>query len=498
MIFALGAGAALLLVVVLGYFLLVKGPNAITLAVLPFKDLSPEQNQSVFCEGISDDIRRRLSSVGTLNIISKYSSDRFKNMTDGLKEIERKLGVRKILSGTLQIENDQIRVTVELSDAESEITPWSRRYDRKLEGYFLVEDTIAEAVAEELKVQLSPLSVQAAIGSEPANWNAYTEFRWGKFFESNYRDRRKDEDFQEAVRRYRKAIEYDPDYCPAYWGLGDAYESHYVRTSDPNDQALMERYYTRSFEINGNLPESAVRMGWVYFYREDMDHAFSHFHKAEELGPNNHDVNFLIGSFLRSLGLYRNALSHYQRAVELDPLSFRTYLTYISCLSHIGDFEKALALAKQAVDIEPNVPRTHTFYARQLILVNEYDQAEQELVFAEKIQPDEPMISRLGAWLAAARRQKNAALALIQKSDAPYTYEIVNAYCLLGMNEEAIRGIQEGIEKGFRMVKDYLYGYPYLTSNPLFKTLGKDPRFLTILADQKEQYERRLNKYGAL
>ena len=114
------------------------------------------------------------------------------------------------------------------------------------------------------------------------------------------------------------------------------------------------------------------------------------------------------------------------------------------------------------MDIEPNIPRTHAYYARQLILVNKIDEAEQELLRAEKIQADEPLIIRLKAWIAAVRGQKDTALALIHKSDSPYAYEISNVYCLLGMNQEAVRAVREGIEKGFRAVKDYLYSNPYL------------------------------------
>jgi eukaryotic-like serine/threonine-protein kinase len=502
LIAALGVLAGLAFIAVIGYVLQHKTSEMTSLAILPFKDLSREQNQGVFCEGISDDIRSRLSSIEKLNVISKFSSDQYKNTAKGLKEIGRELDVRKTLSGTLEIENNVIQVRIELGDTRSEFTSWSKTYKDTLDGYFKVEAQIAGAIAQELSVRLAPRDVQQAKGREPANLNAYMELRWGTHFLTNYRNLRTEEDFFEAVKRFGKTIELDPACVPAYWGLGDAYEARFVRTADPADQAAMERYYRRAYEINSRLPESAMGMGWIYFHREDPDKAFGFFRQAVEADPNNPLVDYGVGSFLRSIGLYESALRHYQRAIELDPLSYRAYMTGISCYSYIGEFEKAEALAKQAVDIEPNIPRTHAIYARQLLLVKRYDEAEQELIRAEKIMAAEPQELRLKAWLAAVHGDKKLALDLIDniaKMKEPlYTYEITNAYCLLGKTDEVIKLIREGIDIGFHTARDYLYSYPYLATNFYFDTLRNDPRFREILASEKIKYDEKLAKFGNL
>ena len=502
MIFALGAGAALVLFAALGYFFVLKAPSAISLAVLPFKDLSPRQDQVLICEGLADDIRSRLTGIPRLNVSLKDSSDQWMKSSKTIREFGRALNVQKTVSGTLQIEKDVVVIKVELGDVRRGFSSWSEQFRENLDELNRLEARIANAIADELKLPWGSRSLQNAKARETENLNAYTEFREGMRSLTNYRNLSNKEDFLEAIKRFQKAIEHDSKYCLAYWGLGDTYEARVGKAPDAQAQIAMEQYYTQAYEINGDLPEAVVGMGWIWFHREDFDKAFAFFQKAVEMEPDNPRVVYSAGSFLRSIGLYRSALKHYLRAIDLDPLSYRAYLTCISCYSYIGEFKKALALAKRAVEIEPSIPRTHAFYARQLIVVKRTDEAEQELARAEEISPLESSLPKLKAWIAAIRGQKERALDLIdtirKSSSSLYSYEVTNAYCLLGMTDEAIKNIRTGIDVAFRMVRDNLYSYPYLATNPFFDGLRKDPRFREILTAEKIKYQDKMKKFGAL
>jgi eukaryotic-like serine/threonine-protein kinase len=502
---AIGIAAAVLVVGLAGVLFVSGGSDARALAVLPLEDLTVDKNQSVLCVGIADDIRGRLLDLKSLNlrVRLKESSDKWKDRSGDSVQFGGELKVRKILSGTLQVEKDVILVTVELSDVRRRSLLWTKKYPEKLDSPMQAAGRIADAVAKDLRMELGAPDLRVVTGRETSSSEAYVDYREGVAGATDYRNLLREEDFLAAVRAFRRSIDHDPGYCAPHWGLGDVYEARSVYSPDPSEQAsmlaLMEQEYRRAFEIDKVAPESLMRMGWIYFYREDFDHAYEYFRRAADRDPATPDVDFGIGSFLRSIGLYQNALKHYQRAIEQDPLAYRFYLTGVSCYSYTGEFKKALALAKRAADIEPSVPRTHTFFARQLLILKRYEAAEQELKRAVAIFPAERTIPRLKAWLAAARGNRTEALALIAAVKDPlYTYEITNAYCLLKMPDEAIRNIRTGIDVGFHTARDFLYSYPYLKSNPLFRVLEKDPRFVEILTAEKIKYEDKMRKYGDL
>jgi TolB-like protein/Tfp pilus assembly protein PilF/predicted Ser/Thr protein kinase len=471
-------------------------PEKIVLAVLPFKDQTPEQNRSFLCEVMTDDIRVRLADIDSLAVIGKDSSDQYRSAGKTAKEFGRELGAEQILTGTLRVAEGLISATVELSGVEDETITWSRPYERPFDNkknLFQVEKEIAADIAGQLKVELTP-----AVLSEPANLEALTEYKWGRNFENLYRDSRKDTDFEEAVKHYHAAAEADPDYVLAFCGLGSVYESRFIRTKKSEDLAAMRGYFEKAHELNPKVPESNIGMGWSRFYAEDFDGAYDSFEKALDARPDDPDINYGVGSFLRSIGLYESAIRHYRRTLDLEPLSYGAHLTSIACFSYTGDLEKALSLARKAVDLAPNNSRTHIYCARQLLFLEKYEDAEKEIARAENISPGEPTIARLKAWIAAAQGRREEALSLIKDVEPPYIYDVTNIYSLLEMTDKVLENIQAGIAQGLKGTGDYLYGYPYLANNRLFDPLRRDSRFKEILSTEKKKYDEKMKKYGGL
>jgi len=136
-------------------------------------------------------------------------------------------------------------------------------------------------------------------------------------------------------------------------------------------------------------------------------------------------------------------------------------------------------------------------YGNYFIMVEEYERAEKVLARAEKIDPQSPRFKDHLAWLLAAKGEKEKALALI-KDAAPYNYRVTYVYSLLGMKDEAIKYINEGIEKSFKYRSEYLYSYPFLKNNPSYDNLRDDPRFKEIVKREKKKYGQKLKKYGEL
>ena len=166
------------------------------------------------------------------------------------------------------------------------------------------------------------------------------------------------------------------------------------------------------------------------------------------------------------------------------------------CYLYTGEFEQAVALIKRAIDIEPENGNLHLNYARQLIMRKNYDEAEKEIALADKIEALRPRARRLRALIFAAKGEKESALSLIKEEKLSYLYDITGIYSILGMKDEAIKKINDGIEKGFQAVKEYLYAYPFLATNPFFDNLRNDPGFKEILEKQRRDYEHKKVRCG--
>jgi TolB-like protein/tetratricopeptide (TPR) repeat protein len=506
-------------IIVFGYFL-IKGPLKFgkpevesvgemrwksSIAVLPVEDLSLKKDQEPLCEGMLDDIITKLSSIEELRVVPKLSVINYKNKNKDIKEIGRELQVDHILVPTLQRENNSIRVNIHLINAKEGFLIKPYRYEGNLEGYFKLQDDISNDIANALEVRFVGEKFATIKTREPANVRAYEYYVMGKhFIEREYFGSEKEEHFKTGIGMYEKAVEIEPNYALAYWGLGNAYENHYNKPETKENPDLRQKYldlmlknYKKAYEIAPNLAEANLGLGWVYFYLMDNDKSFQFFKRAFEIDPNKAMINQDIGSFFRSIGLFQQAIKFYTRAIELDPLSPTACELCAICYFSIGEFEEATIQIKKALEINTDDYWLHLNYARQLIMKKKYKEAEKEIATAEKIAPGRPRTQHLRAFLLATKGEKEKALRLI-KERAPYRYDATSIYSLLGLEDEAIKYIEEGIEAGFERVSEYMYSYPYLKNNPCYKNLRNDPRFKGILKKEKKKYDEKLNKYGSL
>ena len=469
-----------------------------SIAVLPFKDLSLNRDQEYFCDGMTEAIIARLSRLEGLKVISRTSAMRYKNTNKDIKEIGNELGVTTILEGSIQKEKNNIRLIAQLINTSNRFHVWSQTYNRRYKSVFELQDEISEAIANALKIRLKKGGFEEFKSTEPVDIEAYEFYLKGHhLIEKKYSFSRDEEDFKSGVKMFEKAIEIDPNYALAYWGLGNAYESHYVRNNNKEDFYLMIKNYKRAYEIDSNLAETNLGMGWACFHKENLDEAYKFFKRALEIDPYNSQINFDVGSFLRSIGLYYQAIKYYSNTIYYDPLNIMAHCLRAICFINIGEFERTIIYFRKALDIEPDNISLISYYALCFIFTKNIREAENILAEAAKIQPTDPRIKDIRAWIFAIRGEKNKALALI-KGKIPFYYLSTSIYSLLGMKEKAIKYIKEGINKGFEYRKEYLYPYLFLKNNPFYDNLRGDPRFKEIIRKEKKKYEERLIKYGKI
>jgi len=463
----------------------IKWENSI--AVLPFADLSQEKDQEYFCDGMTEDIIIKLSRIGELKVISRTSVMRYKKADKDIKEIGRELGVTSILEGSIRKEKDNIRVSAELVNVEDGFHLWADTYNRRLESVFEVQDDVSKAIADALKLKLSPETIEALKTGQPKNIDAYEyNLKGTHFINSKYIISQREEDFKAAIKMFKKATEIDPNYALAYGGLGWAYQHHYQITGNKKDIKLVLKNCEIAYELNPNLVETNTAIAGTYFLRGEYSKAYQSFKRALEINPNLSTSYHVIGIFFRSLGLLHQAIEYFSKALEFDPFFLPSHSLRARCHIYTGELEKAVIYIDKALEIEPNNFWSLLDYSLLFVIKKEYEKAEELLARAEKINPDYSTIQFYRALLFAAKGEKSKALAL-RKNGVVYAF--------LGMKDEAIRNINDEIKKEF---EHFQYSYLPLINNIFYDSLRDDARFEGIVKKQKKKYEERLKKYGKL
>jgi serine/threonine protein kinase len=469
-----------------------------SIAVLPFQDFSLQKDQEHLCSGMAEAVVARLSQIKELKVVHSPEMIGGKDLMKDPKKIGRDLKVKNILEGRILKEGNRIRISVELRDVETNAILWESPYDKDLQNIFEIQDEISLDIAKKLKIELLPADLDIMKPGEPKNIEAYEYYEWGRYYiEKKYFNSKNKEDFNAGLKMYEKALELEPNYALAYWGLGNAYECRYNVEKDIKDLDEMLKNYKKAYGINPNSAQANLGLGWYYFYLTDNDKAFQFFKKAFELDSKNVSINYDIGSFLRSIGLYSQATKFYSRAIVFDPLNIEAHRLLAICYMHSGEFERADNYFKRALDIFPDNVLILTRYANLLIFIKNYEEADKRLKRAEQMEPDNQGIQLCRALLFAARGKKEKALQLSEGAKS-YHPIMTSIYSLLAMKDEAINNINKGIEEGFKNMREYLYSYPFLKSNPCYDNLRDDPRFKEIVKRENKRYIENLKKYGRL
>jgi TolB-like protein len=289
-----------------------------SIAVLPFENLSDDKANAYFADGIQEEILTRLSRIGDLKVISRTSTQRFKNSPEDISQIAKQLGVANILEGTVRKAGDQVRVNVQLIDAQSDSHLWAERYARKLTDIFAVESDIAAKIADALQAKLTGAE-RRAISSQPTeNTEAHQLYlkglyHWRNFFAPGY----------ERVRDYfQRAVELDPSYAPAYAGLGGYYAfgaAHGILPPDEN-WPKVESALKKALTLDDTLAENYhVLAGVELYYKRDWPAAERAFRHGLELNPSFADMRHHYGICLVLFGRTEEGLTQMDHARQLDP-----------------------------------------------------------------------------------------------------------------------------------------------------------------------------------
>jgi serine/threonine protein kinase/tetratricopeptide (TPR) repeat protein len=480
-----------------------KHPDTVwanSIAILPFKNLSPTRENEYLTEAMVDSLIIKLRSLSPdLKVMSKRAVLKYKDLNVDIREIGQQLNVAVVLEGSLQVEGDRMLVNAWLTNVDDNTVLLPFKHELHFGSVFDVQDEIAYNIAKKLQVHMREEQVKSLESRDPEQVEAYEYYARGRYYERVYRDHMKEEDFEMARQMYEKTIEIEPGFPLAYTGMGNLYEHRYVVTNSDLNLEFMLLNYKKAYECGPDLAETNAGMGWYFFYNRNNDKAYEHYKRAFELDPNDVEINLNIGSFLRSIGLFEKAMKYYTRAIELNPFDTLYRELRSSCYRSLGEIDKAIEELKVLQEMSPENPTFPLKIALCLINARRYSEAESIIQNVEQAHPEFPYSRFCRAALFAARGENDNALSIIEGVDIfGILYLMTDVYAVLGMNDIAIQRIEEGREKGFDEIKMYLYTYQDLVKNPLLDGLKTDPKFQKIVEEEKLKYEELLVKYSDL
>ena len=351
-----------------------------SIAVLPFENLSHDPDNAYFADGIQEEVLTRLAKIADLKVISLTSTQRYQSKPKNLNEIAKQLGVANIVEGSVQKAADQVRVNVQLINAQSDSHLWADTFDRKLTDIFGVESEIAKAIADTLQAKLTGRDEQGLAVKPTNNPEAYDAYLRGLSIERNQYS---NTSYQNAAKAYARAIQLDPTFAIAWARLAVIRSFLYFNSvnREVNTPKAVQEAADRAMALAPEAGESWTAKG-AYQYRilRDFEGAVAAYQEAEKRLPNNSFVLQNLAMVQRRVGRWQDAEASFTKALAIDPLD-------VSLLSLMGEefycylrrFDKALALFDRELAIAPDSETAHSDKASVLQDEGRLAEAAQEL-----------------------------------------------------------------------------------------------------------------------
>ncbi len=330
-------------------------PNEKSIAVLPFENLSEEKSNAYFADGIQDEILTRLSKIADLKVISRTSTERYKNTSQNLPEIARQLGVANLLEGSVQKTSDQVRVNVQLIRAANDSHLWAETFDRKLTDIFFVESEVAKAIADQLRAKLTGQEEQVIAARPTDSPEAYDAYLRGLAY--TLKTGNSPANTLSAQKYLREAVRLDPKFALSWALLSYVDALGYLTLSLQPTAALREetgRAAQTALALQPNLGEAIVAKGYYYYAcLKDYDSAVRYFEQARQFLPNSSLIPESLAYVTRRRGQWDRSESYFNEAERLDPRNASLLTQHAQSYMIVRRFPDALRKFDQVLDIMP-------------------------------------------------------------------------------------------------------------------------------------------------
>jgi TolB-like protein/DNA-binding winged helix-turn-helix (wHTH) protein/Flp pilus assembly protein TadD len=458
----------------------VPAPTGIrSLAVLPMENLSGDASQNYFADGMTDELITDLAQISALRVISRTSVMVYKGARKPLPQIARELNVDAVVEGTVLRSGDQVRITAQLIEASTDKHLWSQSYEGELRDTLALQNRVASAIADQIRINLTPQEQAALKNVKVVNPQAYESYLKGRYFWN----KRTADGLKVALAYFKQAIEEDPRYAQAYSGLADTYallgDWQYAVMTPKEAFPKAKAAAIKALELDSTLGEAHNSLAFVLDgFDWDFESAGKEFRRAIELNPGYATAHHWYAWHLSLLGRYDEAIAEMRQAENLDPLSLIINADLAELLVLAHSYDESIRQSRKTIEMDPDFALAHNQLAQAYLQKHKYDEAVAEMQKAVQLSGGTPTcIANLArAYVASGKKSEAVKLLsdMMKRSNPGYSNasEIAMIYASLGETDQAMNWLDKGYEERFN---------PGVLIRPGFDPLRTDPRFQDLV-----------------
>lgn len=448
-----------------------------SIAVLPLDNFSVDPEQEYFVAGMHEALIADLARISGLKVISRLSTEQYRDSNKPPAEIGSELGVAYLIEGSVLKAEDRVRISVQLIDARDNSSVWNESYERQLSDVLVLQSNVARAIAGQIKVKLTPyedqqLSAERAVDPEAYELYLRGRFHWYRFTEA---------DLKLALEYFQQAIDRDPGYALAYVGFADA-------LATPAHEGMMQttqvfpaatRFVERALELDPDLAEAHDMLARIRFaFDWDWDAAERGFRRAISLKPGYPDVHVVYSQFLAIMNRPDDALEEARIGATLDPLNPWFQLEYAQRKAWYGDYDSAYLEISGLIAKNPGIATLHRYLWDLAAVEGEYAIAGSSARRYFELQGETGVATFLGPAQSESdyRDQMRRAAAELQNNALrPYLSHVNLARVHMHAGDH--EGALDQLDQALTMHESQL---GYTTTNPLFQPVWNSDRYRRI------------------
>ncbi len=457
-----------------------RGRPSASIAVLPFRDMSPEKDQDYFCEGLTEELINALTKITGLRVAARTSAFQFKEQARDLRYIGESLNVATVLDGSVRKTGNRLRITVELLNSADGYHLWSERFDRDLEDVFAVQDEIARTVVRTLKGKLATDEGTPLVAPHSRDLEAYMFYLEGRY----HWNKRTEYELQKSVGCFEQAIARDPGYAQAYTGMADALVTLGTYGALPPKEVMprAKSAVEQALQIDAELAEAYTCRGcFQSVYNWSWSAAEHDFKRAIDLNPRYPSAHHWYAiNYLVPVGRFEEATDELQRALELDPLSL-AIKTSLGMKSYFaGQYEQALQELSQAIELDENFALARVFLGHTYTALSRCDEALGECEVAIRLSGRSPdVLAALGYSLGVSGDIDGARSILAELgrlSRRRYVSPTISAQVHAGLDDKAA-----ALDRLEEALSARAADLAWIRVRPVFARLHSEPRFAALI-----------------
>ena len=454
--------------------------NIRSVAVLPLENLSGDSSQDYFADGMTEEMIANLGKIGALRVTSRTSVMQYKGVKKPLPEIARVLNVEGVIEGSVKRVGQRVRITAQLIEAKADRQLWSESYERDAQDILALQDEIARAIAEAVKITLAPqerLRLSRVRSVDPEAQEAYFKGRY-------HASKRNEEGLRTAITYYQEAIAKDKLYPHPHIGLADAYQAlgTFMVGALPPAQSFpkVEAAAREALNLDETLAEGHTFLAVMRLYRWEWREAEQGFKRALELNPSYALAHSWYAQYLASQARLDEARAEAKRARDLDPLSPYILQNVAHIAYYARQYDETIEYSRQAIQLDPSYLWARWRLGMAYVMQSRFGEAVEELEQAVALaRRSPPALAFLGYAYGRAGRLGEAQQVLnelVEMSHRTYVspFTFYQLHVVLGQNDQALERLDEAVQS-------HLSGMIFIRVNPELDLIRSDPRFKELV-----------------